>query len=195
MIGFLKGIVQNIDLKKIIILTEGGVGYEIFASLNLLGNISEGKSTEAYIHTIVREQEISLYGFATLDEKKVFEKLIGISGIGPKIGLTIVSGDTNQFLDAVENGDIPIITQTPGIGKKMAQKIILELKGKLDLSSTPKSSLTPAKQEAVDALMGLGYDRKTINDVLASATPSADTETFIKYFLKNLCKNTTRHKI
>lgn len=185
MIGFIEGVVHDITEKKIILSTSGGVGYEIFCSLNLLGNAKQGSALSAYIHTIVREQEISLYGFSTKDEKYVFEKLIGISGIGPKIGLQIVGGPVDQFFVAVDNGDIDIITQTPGIGKKMAQKIILELKGKLDLSTPSVTSAPPAKQEAIEALKGLGYDRENIQNILASAPPSADTETLVKYFLSS----------
>ncbi len=185
MIGFIEGVVRDINEKKIICMTSGGIGYEIFCSLNLLGEAKQGQSLSAYIHTIVREQEISLYGFLTKEEKFIFEKLIGISGIGPKIGLQIVGGPVDQFFVAVDNGDIDTITQTPGIGKKMAQKIILELKGKLDLSTPSMSSMPPAKQEALDALQGLGYDKGQIQAVLASAPPSADTETLVKFFLSS----------
>lgn len=186
MIGFIQGVVHDIDTKKIILLTASGVGYEIFASLNLLGQLSMGKKADAYIHTIVREQEITLYGFSTKEEKSIFEKLIGISGIGPKIGLQIVSGPTDLFFQAVKAGDVSTLTQTPGIGKKMAQKIILELQGKLDLSVDAETAdMSHPKAEATDALVGLGYDRNTIGKVLSAASPSADTETLVKYFLSS----------
>ncbi len=183
MIGFLKGVVQDINGQKIIISTASGVGYEVFTSMNLLGNVQEGKSVGVYIHTIVREQEISLYGFLEKEEKIVFEKLIGISGIGPKIGMQIIAGPVDLFFTAVENGDIGTITQTPGIGKKMAQKIIVELQGKLDLTPTASTNISRPKAEATDALVNLGYDRNIVQDILSSASPSADTETLVKFFL------------
>ena len=111
-----------------------------------------------------------------------FTKLLGVSGVGPKIALQIVGNPINEFLNAVERGDDVFIARTPGIGKKMAQKIILHLQGKLDL--TPEAKATSQAQiEATDALKNLGYDAATVEFVLKKAPKDADSETLIKFFL------------
>lgn len=182
MIGFLLGTVHHIDGTKLILLTEGGVGYEVQATGGVLAEAKLGKPLQVHIYTVVREQEISLYGFSTVAEKGFFTKLLSVSGIGPKIALQITSNPMGEFLNAVERGDDAFIARTPGIGKKMAQKIILELQGKLDLS--PESQATSQTQtEAVEALKGLGYDEGTINFVLKKAPKDIDTEALIKFFL------------
>ncbi|MCK5460704.1 Holliday junction branch migration protein RuvA [Candidatus Gracilibacteria bacterium] len=188
MIGFLQGTVLEIFPKKILVLTPSGVGYEVYPSMNLLGNCQQEKPFSAYIFTVVKETELSLYGFENLDEKALFEKVLSISGIGPKMALQIVSGSVENFLSAVENGDEAIICKIPGIGKKMAQKIIVELQGKIDLSSNPSGKgvqRSASWDEATDALNNLGYDRNTIEKVLSSAPKNAGTEDLVKYFLSS----------
>jgi holliday junction DNA helicase RuvA len=185
MIGFLIGTVLDLDTKKTTILTSGGVGYEVYPSLTLLGHLEKGSKAQLYVHTLVREQELSLYGFVDQREKQFFEKLIGISGIGPKIALQIVSSSVENFLRAVEEGDIQTITQTPGLGKKMAQKIVVELQGKINLQSESITSIPPQKQEAIEALISLGYDQREIEKVLPSAPENADSEALVRFFLQN----------
>jgi len=184
MIGYLQGLVKSVNEKQILVLTSSGVGYSVFPAGGLLAMAKEGQNLECYTHLIVREQELSLYGFSTAEEQTFFEKIITVSGVGPKMGLQILSQPMDQWLGAVESGDIDFITQTPGVGKKMAQKIILELKGKLDLSSSPKS-LPSAQNEAVEALKGLGYDQGTITAVLEQAPADLSTEDLVKFFLSH----------
>lgn len=186
MISFLSGKVASVDLKSITILTASGVGYQVFPSLTALGVCQEGAEVQIDIFTIVREQEISLYGFASKEEKQLFEKLLTISGVGPKIALQIVSQPPADFIRAVEAGDDAYIAQTPGIGKKMAQKIIVELQGKVDLSqAAAEAKATPRQDEAIAALQGLGYSANIIKDILKSAPEGADTEALVTYFLKS----------
>ncbi len=185
MIGFLSGNILKVQEKTILILTSGGVGYEVFPTGNVLALAGVGKPLEIFIHTIVREQEISLYGFSGLEEKALFEKLIGISGVGPKIALQILSQPIDSFQAAVERGDADFIAQTPGIGKKMAQKIIVELQGKLDLSSSGGNKGNPAQTEAEEALQNLGYDKAHIGLVLKEAPENSSTEDLVKYFLSH----------
>lgn len=182
MIGFLQGYVKHIDGPKIILLTEGGTGYEVQAVGNVLAEAKIGAGLEMFVYTVVREQELSLYGFSDHAEKMFFTKLLGVSGIGPKIALQIVSNPMAEFLSAVERGDDAFIARTPGIGKKMAQKIILHLQGKLDLTPEAKAVST-AQAEAIEALKNLGYDAATVEVTLKNAPEGADSETLIKFFL------------
>lgn len=186
MIGFLKGTVFEVFPQKIIIITSNGVGYEVFPSLNLLGICQKEKNIECPIFTVVKENELSLYGFESFSEKALFEKVLSISGVGPKMAIKIVSGSVESFLSAVENGDEAVICKIPGIGKKMAQKIIVELQGKIDLSSNVSVSnkvQNLQKEEAFEALQNLGYDKTTITQVLESASEDLSAEDFVKYFL------------
>jgi len=185
MISFLEGSVLHLGLKDIIIKTASGVGYSVFPTGSLLAELKVGEEAQIFIYTIVREQEISLYGFASLDERSFFEKLIGVSGIGPKIGIQILSQPIDQFQKAIESADIAFISQTPGIGKKMAQKMILELQGKLELIATETQSQSPAKKEAEEALGALGYDKSTIQEILKQAPEGSSTEDLVKFFLKH----------
>ena len=104
MIGYLTGTVLEIEAKKIILLTTSGVGYEVFPAGELLAKSKKGEKLEAHIFMVVKETEISLYGFADKTEKQLFEKLISISGIGPKIAVQIVSTPVDSFMTAIEQG-------------------------------------------------------------------------------------------
>ncbi|MCL4151193.1 UNVERIFIED_CONTAM: hypothetical protein GTU68_013598 [Idotea baltica] len=183
MISYLKGSIADITEKNCTIVTSGGVGYLVFLSGSLQGKYQAGDIAEISITTIVREQEITLYGFSNAAEKTLFEKLITISGIGPKIGLQIVSTPTDLFFDAVQKGDVDFISRTPGLGKKTAQKIIIELKGKLDLKEEQSGNVAVA--EALDALQNLGYDHAMIKTVLKNAPEESAAEDLVKYFLTN----------
>ncbi len=186
MIGYLHGSVIEILEKQIILLTTGGVGYAIFPAGSLLAQAKKNEPLVCYTYMRVMETDISLYGFSTLDEKQVFEKLLSISGVGPKIALQIISGPVDQFFSAVEEGDDVYIARTPGIGKKMAQKIIVELRGKLDLNKmSGGGSVSSAQSEAIEALEGLGYDRSIVIKVLEKAPKDTSAEDLVKYFLQN----------
>ena len=184
MIGYIQGIVKHIGAKHLLVLTSSGVGYSVAPAWSLLAEAKLGESIEFYTHLIVREQELSLYAFGTQAEQTFFEKIITVSGVGPKMGLQILSQPMNEWLAAVESGEVDYITRTPGIGKKMAQKIILELKGKLDLSDQVVQT-SSNQAEAIEALKGLGYDQGTINAVLSQAPEKSSTEDFVKFFLSH----------
>lgn len=187
MIGFLSGTAQHVSPQKILVLTSGGVGYNVIPAGSLLAEAREGTPFEASIYTIVREQEITLYGFGADEEKELFEKLIGVSGIGPKTALAMVSTPTDQFKKAVSEGDVPFLTRIPGLGKKTAERLIVELRGKLNLSTagSPPLPQSTALREATDALKNLGYDPRTITDVLQDAPQESDTEALVKFFLSS----------
>lgn len=186
MIGYLFGIVQEISEKKILVLTSGGVGYEVIPSGSLLAMVKKDCEFSAKIFTIVREQEITLYGFGSDDEKMLFEKLIGVSGIGPKTALGMISVPVDLFMKSVENGDVAFLTKMPGIGKKTAERLIIELRGKINLQNPAKFSTGNKNfEEAIDALKNLGYDNNTIRDVLKNVPEEAGTEEIIKFFLSS----------
>lgn len=186
MISFLQGEVLHIEAKSITLFTGGGVGYQVFPTGSLLSRAKKGELLSCTITTIVREQEISLYGFDGEEEKIFFEKLISISGVGPKIAVQILSTPINSLFDAIEGEDVPFLTKIPGVGKKMAQKMILELKGKINLASLNLET-SAAKNtnfsEALGALQGLGYKESDITPVLEKSEPGLDTEGLIKFFL------------
>jgi len=184
MIGFLSGIVSRMDAKEVLIQTSGGVGYSVHPAGSLLAECKVGEEVSAEIFTVVREQEISLYGFGHKDEKTLFTKVISVSGIGPKIGLQIVSMSPARFMTAVEQGDVAVLTEVPGLGKKTAERLIIELRGKLDLSAEVVEG-TPALEEAISALEGLGYDRKTIQQRIEQTGEKISAEDMIKDFLKS----------
>jgi len=186
MIGFLSGTVARMDAKEVLIQTSGGVGYSVHPAGSLLAECKVGESVNAEIFTVVREQEISLYGFGDKLEKELFVKVTGVSGIGPKIGLQIVSMSPARFTAAVEAGDVASLTEIPGLGKKTAERLILELSGKLDLSHLDEAhAASPALEEAISALEGLGYDRKTIQQRIEQIGQSDSAEVMIKDFLKS----------
>ena len=186
MIGFLSGNIIEIREKEVILLTSGGVGYAVYPAGSLLAQIQKDKPITAEICTIVKENEISLYGFGNKKEKQLFQKLIAISGIGPKTAIQMVSVPTDQFLLAVENGDIAFLTKMPGLGKKTAERLVIELRGKLDFSKTEESKpQTQAEKEASEALKNLGYEKATIYTILQTAPKGLSAEALVTFFLKS----------
>jgi Holliday junction DNA helicase RuvA len=173
----------------------GGIGYHVNVPLCSLSNIpSPGEHVFLHTYTHVREDALQLYGFLTEEEKNIFVKLIGISGIGPKLGIAILSGmPSERFVEAVHNEDLTLLTTIPGLGKKTAARLILELREKLlprDTLSHPGSH--PAAGDAVSALVNLGYKRsisdKAVDMALASGADSL--EDIIKEALKHLTGGT-----
>lgn len=184
MISLLKGIVHSVDEKVLVLMTSSGVGYQVFPAGTLLSSCKIGEESTVEIHTIVRETEISLYGFGHGNERNLFQKLIAISGVGPKIALQIVSTPVAQFQEAVMKGDVDFISRIPGLGKKTAQKIIIELKGKVDLVDSPEAAVSAQIGEATEALKNLGYDHSDIKDHLDGAPVESSAEDLVRYFLQ-----------
>lgn len=174
MIGTLRGRVLSRSVLRVI-LEVNGVGYRVHGSSNTLAALTVGEEALLYIHDHVREDSRDLYGFLSEDELELFERLIGISGVGPKAGLNILSvGSVESVRRAVMNGDLAFMTSAPGVGTKIAQKIILELKGQL---VDPEAASGPDR-EAMDALVSLGYSaaqaRQALKGVSADVTDVSD---------------------
>lgn len=193
MIGFLKG--KLISSKPTqILLDVNGVGYRVSISINTFEKISENEEASLFIHTHVKEDSITLFGFFTEAEKEMFELLISISGIGPKIALGLLSGISVESLkEAIEEGNVTRITAVPGIGRKTAERLVLELRSKVEnIVSFETSSVKPsAKSEAISALTTLGYNlkvaEKSVRDLLTENSRYS-LEELIKKALANLNK-------
>ena len=185
MIGYLEGRVHATSEKDMIIVC-AGVGYRILAPLPTLLAHETKKEASLHIHTHVREDQLTLYGFEGQAELELFERLINVSGIGPKSALAMLSVHSPASLaEAVEKGDAVLLSHTPGIGKKTAEKIIIELKGKL--SHLQNKDKADSFFEVRLALEALGYSPKEIHEVLQKLNPlETNTSTLIKEALSKM---------
>lgn len=194
----LEGVVTDIEL-NLAVIDCGGVGYAVNTTANTLSHLKLNEGAKLYISECIKEDAFDLYGFYTLSEKRCFEMMLTVSGIGPKAAQAILSSCTPEGLAmAVMNGDEKVITAAPGVGKKIAQRLILELKDKLakEAGATAASmpiAIAPAersvKNDAVTALMVLGYSSAEINAAIGNTELSGmTTEQIVKLALKNLMK-------
>jgi Holliday junction DNA helicase RuvA len=176
MIAHLRGLVLAKSSNRAI-LECAGVGYEVAISVATYAALPpEGREARLHIYTRVAEDALALYGFAEPQEKTLFEKLLTISGIGPKLAITVLSGiDAARLVDAIRAGDHAALVKIPGIGKKTAERVVLELKDKLDdLAATPSPSTHPPAtgpiaEDALSALINLGYPRPIAQKALETA--------------------------
>jgi Holliday junction DNA helicase RuvA len=169
-----------------------GVGYDVTISVATFTSLpAEGAEASLHIHTHVREDQIALFGFSETQEKRLFEKLLTISGIGPKLAITVLSGiAADRLVTAIRSSDHATLTRIPGIGKKTAERVVLELKDKLDDMAVPVTASSgphhgPAGDDALSALVNLGYPRpvaqKAIETAIAKdSTAAQDFETLFR---------------
>jgi Holliday junction DNA helicase RuvA len=182
MIGYLKGVVIDIDGGEVIVEVNG-VGYRVVIS-NFKFQISD--EVELYIHTHVREDQISLFGFFCKAELKLFELLISVSGIGPKLGMTILkAGKADKITEAISKADVNFFTAISGIGKKGAQKIIIELKNKVGSLSEINLS-DDGDDDLVSGLVAMGYNRNAVVHVMNELSGTLKDEDKIREALKML---------
>ena len=156
------------------IVEASGVGYDVTISIPTFSALpSEGAEVSLYIHTQVREDALALFGFLAQSEKKLFERLITVSGVGPKLAVTILSGlNAEQTVTAIRSQDHAMLTRIPGVGKRLAERLVVELKDKLeDLSTAPANvvSAGPAADDVLSALTNLGYQRAAAQKAIESA--------------------------
>jgi len=191
MIGFLKGKIISSKPTRVV-LDVNDVGYIVGISINTFEKISGKDTASLFIHTSVKEDSISLYGFYTETEKEMFELLISISGIGPKIALSLLSGiQTDDLKNAIQSADISRIIAVPGIGRKTAERLVLELRTKVDQVKDEGTITIPLsiKSEAVSALSTLGYNSKIAENIVRNilqSQPSLSLEELIKKALGEL---------
>ena len=178
------------------ILDVGGVGYKVFTDALTRQNLQVDAAAEFFVHTAVREDAINLYGFKSRDTLEFFEMLLTVSGLGAKSALAVVSKiSAAEFFAAVSAQDSATLTKLPGIGKKSAQRILLELKDKVksvNVNLSKSDDFQPAQipsnafDEAEDALSALGYTAAEISAVFKRAPKNLSTEQLIKFALKEL---------
>ena len=195
MFYYVQGIVAHLA-PNLAVIDCGGVGYACRTTTNTLSSLSRGKVHKLYTFLYVKEDIFELYGFATEGELNSFQMLLGVSGVGPKAALAILSYNSPEGLAmAIVSGNEKALTSAPGIGKKIAQRIILELKDKvgggsmeLDFSGGPAVTAAPAQGNnsamANAALQELGYSPAQIATALKGVDPNASTEEMIRYALR-----------
>ncbi len=174
MIAHLRGTLRVKHPNQAIVET-GGVGYDVTISVPTFSELpSAGVEVSLHIHTHVREDALSLYGFLRLAEKQLFEKLLTVSGIGPKLAITILSGmPADEMVAAIRGGDVARLTRIPGIGKKTAERMVLELRDKLPAmpgaAEVNVPQATPMEEDVISALVNLGYQRAAAEKALQVA--------------------------
>jgi Holliday junction DNA helicase RuvA len=193
MIALLRGVLLEKHPNQVIVET-GGVGYDVTIPVSTFTHLPEaGVEVRLRIHTHVREDALSLYGFLTQDEKALFEKLIGVSGIGPKLAVTILSGlAAPELIHSIRRGEVERLVRIPGIGKKTAERMVLELRDKLPAVSGDQpeqpaaAALTPVDQDVLSALLNLGCGRPQAEAAVRKAKAAGTTTEFEPLFRRAL---------
>ncbi len=194
MIAYLRGILLEKSAGTVIVLA-GGVGYEVDVPISTYTALPDtGLEVSLRIYTKVSEDSISLYGFLTAIEKRAFERLISVSGIGPSLAVKVLSGIAVESLVAcLRGGDVVSLTRIPGIGKKTAERMIVELKDKMDdLPSGPgaamrkESNLSPLEQDVLSALINLGSNTTSAEQAVVKAKATVTSPNFEELFRKSL---------
>jgi Holliday junction DNA helicase RuvA len=168
------------------IVEAGGVGYDVAITIPTFSDLpAVGGEVALHIHTHVREDAIALFGFLRADEKQLFEKLITVSGIGPKLAITILSGmPTADMVGAIRSNDHARLTRIPGIGKKTAERMCVELRDKLDAFGTQQAvaTVSAVEEDVISALTNLGYQRALAEKAVERAVASAGRDNFDAIF-------------
>ena len=199
MIASLRGLLLEKHPNQVIVDVHG-VGYDVTIPVSTFSTLPEvGREVSLRIHTHVREDALALFGFLTANEKLLFEKLTGVSGIGPKLAITVLSGlPVSDLVAAIRGGALEVLVRVPGIGKKTAERIVLELKDKLDLLSAvgsssqvvavkPKSSFSQAEEDVISALINFGSNRASSEAaVLKAKQESGAVDDFESLFRRAL---------
>ena len=170
------------------VVETAGIGYDVTISVPTFSDLPVlGGDVALHIHTHVREDQIALYGFLRPSEKLLFEKLITVSGIGPKLAITILSGmAADEMVGAIRGNDIARLTRIPGIGRKTAERMVLELRDKLpevSAASAPAVAvLNPTADDVLSALLNLGYPRAAAEQALSAVAKQGDAKSFDQMF-------------
>jgi Holliday junction DNA helicase RuvA len=177
-----------------VIVDAMGVGYDVTISVPTFSELPPaGGEVALHIHTHVREDQIALYGFLRPEEKHLFEKLIGVSGIGPKLAITILSGmPTDDMTSAIRGNDVARLTKIPGIGRKTAERMVLELRDKLPPVGTDQvhviPSLSAVQEDVLSALMNLGYQRASAEKALSTVEKNGSFDAMFRAALAVMSK-------
>jgi Holliday junction DNA helicase RuvA len=175
------------------IVEAGGVGYDVIIAVSTYSKLPDpGGEVRLRIHTHVREDQLALYGFLTQDEKTLFEKLISVSGIGPKLAITVLSGlAAPDLIGAIRRSEVERLVRIPGVGRKTAERLILELKDKLpviagDTGAAQAPAMGAVEQDVLSALLNLGCARPAAEAAVRKAKASGAPEQFDPLFRKSL---------
>lgn len=191
MIATLTGTIAE-KLLDIVVLDVHGVGYGLFMTTEDYGTVAHGQQTKVYIHEHIREMSHDLFGFLTQDTQSLFEQLLNVNGVGPKMALSVLNiGSASQVRAAIAGGDTKFIQRANGVGKRVAERIVVDLKDKVGLSGVDLS-LTGILQgevrvtgdEAAEALVSLGYTPQDAAKALQDVDPSLSTEERVKLALR-----------
>jgi Holliday junction DNA helicase RuvA len=190
MIGYLEGRILDLAPGKVV-LSAGGVGYEISVPLSSHPLLAGSESAALFVHTHVREDVLALYGFPSRRERDTFRLLLGVSGIGPRTALALLSSLTpDDLVLAIESEQWRRLAAVPGIGKRTAERLVVELKGKLGDAVQPIGG-APVRDDAVSALINLGYPARAAEEVVADllrATPDLELGLLLRQALKKLVR-------
>jgi Holliday junction DNA helicase RuvA len=187
MIAQLTGTIARKDASGVVIVTGDGVGYGLSVPVSTLTNLpAVDETVTVYTHTHVREDALALFGFATQAEQRLFTQLLGVSGIGPKVALAILSiSNPDDIRAAISSGDAEFISSVPGIGKKTAERVIIDLQDKIEMVTT--GGEPRGNEDVVEALVGLGYSRKEAAAAVMTAAKDGSTDDeILKIALKEL---------
>lgn len=201
MIEFIKGTVHHVGIDHVVIETPQGLGYRVTMVNPMV--LQEGESVFLHTHQVIKEDSHTLYGFVETEERELFRILLEVSGVGPKAGMSILSGGSPaQIVRAILTEDLRFLTKLPGVGKKTAQRMVLELKEKLDKlnwvsllqqdvqteRSEHKATEESGSRDVIDALIGLGYNEEEATQAVAKASRETEetlsTEEWIKRALQ-----------
>lgn len=188
MYEYFQGVIVTIK-PDFVVVDVNGIGYKVFSPTPYA--YQEGQKVRVFIEQIVRDTGITLYGFQTEDDKGLFLKLLSVSGIGPKSALAIMAAeDSNSLAEAIEQGEVKYLTRFPGVGKKTASQIVLDLKGKLgsfvkNANKAASAEVSPELNDALLALLALGYTKKEV-DRITPALIAEEKTTADQYIKKGL---------
>ena len=196
MIALLRGTLLEKHPNQVIV-EAGGVGYDVLIPISTYSALPEaGSEVRLRIHTHVREDALALFGFLTLEEKTIFEKLISVSGIGPSLAIKVLSGmSTADLIPAIRNGSVEHLVRIPGVGRKTAERMVLELKDKLEgldatpipgLAARPAATLSPLEQDVLSALLNLGCNRAAAEAAVRKAKSTGTPPDFEPLFRRSL---------
>jgi Holliday junction DNA helicase RuvA len=191
MIATLTGVVAEKTLDTLV-LDVHGVGYGLFVTTEDHGRLGGGEQAKLYVHEHIREAAHDLFGFLTLDTKKLFEQLLGVNGVGPKMAISVLStGTTSDVRKAIAGGDVKFIQRASGVGKRVAERIVVDLKDKVGLAGVDiadtgllQSDTLLIQDEAVEALVSLGYTPQDAAKALQDIDATLSVEDRIKRALK-----------
>lgn len=191
MIATLMGVVSE-KLADQVVLDVHGVGYGLQVTVEDFGRLATGEQAKLYVHEHIREQSYDLFGFVQLDTKKLFEQLLGVKNVGPKVALAVLDiGNAAGVRGAIAAGDVKLLQSAKGVGKRAAEQIVVELRDKVGLVSTDAAEGIVGRpgintqDEAVEALISLGYSPQDATLALKDIDPELPTEDRIKLALKN----------